>query len=62
MRLEGGGKEEEVRWILIVYISKELWTTMGAYPTEARCYQALAMWEAQGGRGACLMGEIERKK
>jgi len=46
--------------LLIVYLTKDLWVAMRAYPTEASCYKVLAAWEFEhGARGACLKGTIE---
>jgi len=52
-----------VKWILIVYITADLWIGTYAYDTQKKCEEALAQWEFQpGSHGACLEAVIEKKR
>jgi len=52
-----------MKWILIIYITSDLWIATYAYTTEQQCEQALAQWEFQpGSHGMCVEAVLENKK
>jgi hypothetical protein len=50
-------------WILIIYISKELWLPFLSFKTEDDCYAYVETMElAPGTKVTCLPGVIEKEK
>jgi hypothetical protein len=48
------------QWILIIFISSDLWVPMVAFDTEDQCYAALERWDiTPPARATCLPGTIE---
>jgi len=52
-----------MKWVLIIYITSDLWIATYAYSTQNECEEALAQWEFQPGtHGMCVEGVLEKKK
>jgi len=52
-----------MKWVLIVYITADLWVATYAYDSEKACEEALAQWEFQpGSHGVCVEGVVEKRK
>jgi len=49
-------------WVLIVFISTELWMPIASFNTEDECYELLNKWELfENTKATCLPGTIEEK-
>jgi hypothetical protein len=51
------------KWVLIIFISQDLWIPMLAYDTEQKCIETLSQWEIVPPMyGMCLPGVIEEER
>jgi hypothetical protein len=51
------------KWILIVYIAKELWLPLLSFDSEDECYAYIEKMElAPGAHATCLPGVIEKER
>jgi hypothetical protein len=52
-----------VKWVLIIYITADLWIGTYAFDSPQACEEALAQWEFQpGAHGMCVEATVENSK
>jgi len=57
------GPQEMSEWVLIIYLTTDLWVATAAYPNADACYQSLKELESEpGAHGACLQGTVVKPK
>jgi hypothetical protein len=50
-------------WVLIIYLTTDLWIATAAYPSADACYQALEELESEpGAHGACFKAPLSNQK